>query len=98
MLRDGVKRICLIAIDDAYGDGLLADVQRELTGAGVSAGQIKVFQYEVGENSMIAKPDQIDEIARQVNAFQPEGVLVIGFEESSEVIKGLAKTGLQFRQ
>ncbi len=97
MLRDGVKKICVIAIDDAYGDGLLADVQRELTSAGISAGQIRVFQYEVGENSMIAKPDQITSIVQQVNAFQPDGVLVIGFEESSEVIKGLAKGGLSFR-
>jgi ABC-type branched-subunit amino acid transport system substrate-binding protein len=97
MLRDGVKKICLIAIDDAYGDGLMADVQKELTAAGVSASQIKVFQYEVGEDSMIAKPDQITDIARQVNGFEPDGVLVIGFEESAEVIKGLAKAGMRFR-
>lgn len=97
MLRDGVKKICVIAIKDAYGDGLLADVQRELTSAGISPDQIRTFQYDVGENSMIASPGQVGEIVQQVSAFRPEGVLVIGFEESAEVIKGLARAGLTFR-
>lgn len=98
MLRDGVHKLCIVARNDAYGEGLMAGVQKELAAAGLSPSQIKTFRYDVGENGMVAKPDQVNDIIQQVNAFQPEGVLVIGFEESAEVIKGISKAGLKFRR
>ncbi|WP_117208036.1 ABC transporter substrate-binding protein [Allorhizocola rhizosphaerae] len=98
MLRDGLRRICIVARGDAYGEGLMKDVQKELVAAGVSEGDIRTFKYEVGENGMLATPGQVEGVIGQIADWRPDGVLVIGFEESAEVIKGMAKTGLKFRR
>lgn len=97
MMRDGLRKIVIVARKDAYGDGLMNGVKKELAAAGVSPSSIRTFQYEVGEDGMASKAGEIGDIVGQVTAFQPDGVLVIGFEESAEVIKGLAQAGMKFR-
>jgi ABC-type branched-subunit amino acid transport system substrate-binding protein len=98
MMRDGLRRICVIARGDAYGEGLMSGVVRELNSAGVAAGDIKSFTYDLGENGLIGQPAQIGEIIAQITAQQPDGVLVIGFEESADVIKSMVKSGMKFRR
>lgn len=98
MLRDGIRKTVIISRKDAYGDGLMAGVKEALVAAGVSTSLIRTYQYDVGENGMASDPGQISGIIQQVAAFQPDGVLVIGFEESAEVIKGLSKAGIEFRR
>jgi ABC-type branched-subunit amino acid transport system substrate-binding protein len=96
MLRDGITKICIVARKDAYGEGLMTGVQKELAAAGVTA--VQTFTYDVGENGMVAKHEEVDGVVQQITAAQPQGVLVIGFEESAEVILGLAKAGVKFRR
>jgi len=98
ILRDGLGRISIVARGDAYGEGLMTDVKKELTAAGVAESTIATFRYDVGENGLIAKPAQVQDIIAQITSAQPDGVLVIGFEESAEVIKGMSKSGLKFRR
>ena len=98
MLRDGLRRISIVARGDAYGEGLMNGVKKELAAAGMSESDIATFRYDVGENGLIGKPAQVRDIISQITSAQPDGVLVIGFEESAEVIKGMWKSGLKFRR
>lgn len=98
MLRDGLRRVSIVARGDAYGDGLMAGVKKELAAAGMAEGDITTYRYDVGENGLIAKPDQVRDLISRISSAQPDGVLVIGFEESAEVIKGMSKSGLKFRR
>lgn len=98
MLRDGLRKICIVARADAYGEGLMAGVQEELVATGVNTSSIRTFRYEVGENGMVSNHDEVNNIVQQIKDFQPDGVVVIGFEESAEVIKGLSQAGLTFRR
>ncbi|WP_040390299.1 ABC transporter substrate-binding protein [Catelliglobosispora koreensis] len=97
MLRDGITKICIVARKDAYGEGLMSGVQKELAGMGLTA-SVQTFTYDVGENGMIGNENQVRDVINQIVAAKPEGVLVIGFEESAAVIKGLNKAGVQFRR
>jgi DNA-binding LacI/PurR family transcriptional regulator len=64
----------------------------------MAEGDITTYRYDVGENGLIGKPAQVRDIISQMTSAQPDGVLVIGFEESAEVIKGMSKSGLKFRR
>lgn len=98
ILRDGIQKICIVARKDAYGEGLMADVVKELALAGVPEDSITSFTYDVGEDSMKpANEGQVNDIIGEIVDMKPEGVLVIGFQESSEIIKGISKAGLKFR-
>jgi ABC-type branched-subunit amino acid transport system substrate-binding protein len=97
VLRDGARTVCIVARGDAYGEGLMAGVAKELTAAGLSAGSIRTFRYDLGTGGMVKDPNQVNEFARQIGEQQPDGVVVIGFEESADVIKALAKAGFKFR-
>jgi ABC-type branched-subunit amino acid transport system substrate-binding protein len=98
MLRDGLSRVSIVARGDAYGEGLMGGVKKELAAAGMPETEITTYRYDVGENGLIAKPDQVRDIISRITSAQPDGVLVIGFEESAEVIKGMFKSGLKFRR
>lgn len=97
ILRDGTRTVCIVARGDAYGEGLMAGVAKELIAAGLAQSNIRTFKYDLGTGGMVKDQGQISDFARQISEQQPDGVVVIGFEESAEVIKALAKLGLQFR-
>jgi branched-chain amino acid transport system substrate-binding protein len=97
VLRDGARSVSIVARGDAYGEGLMAGVAKELTAAGLSASSIHTYKYDLATGGMLKDQSQVNEFARQISEQQPDGVVVIGFEESAEVIKALAKLGLQFR-
>jgi ABC-type branched-subunit amino acid transport system substrate-binding protein len=93
ILRDGSKRIAIIARKDTYGEGLQASVRAELERVGVTNDQVKLLTYVPPEDD---KPQPIDFTAgaAQVKAFKPDAVLVIGFFESAQVIKALVAAGV----
>ena len=87
IMRDGVRRVAIIAREDAYGRGLLDSVKENLIAAGLSPDDVIDHPYN---------PDEPDfaSIATAVKAFDPDGVLIIGFDETAEVIDSLFKEGL----
>jgi len=94
IMRYGAQRVVIIARDDTYGKGLLDNVSSELKANGVRGENIKTVTYASKEQY---KPE---DFSRQVNdavGFKPEAILVVGFEESSNVIKGIAGKGIRFR-
>jgi ABC-type branched-subunit amino acid transport system substrate-binding protein len=94
MMRDATQKVAIVARADAYGEGLQRNVSDDLQRAGMPAAQIKLLTYQPAEGD--AKVDVSDAV-QQVKSFNPDSVLVIGFGESADVIKGLAAAGVQIR-
>jgi len=90
IMRDGVRRIYIVAREDAYGKGLMDSVRTDLINAGLSETDIKAVPY---------KPDapNFASLGTDVRAFAPDGVLVIGFEETADAIGSIMKAGLKSR-
>lgn len=90
IMRDGRQRILLIARDDTYGKGLQSGVQKELQDSGVAGEHIKLATYDVkdkySDGDQKAIFDKLGAIAKDFNA---DGILIIGYDESANVIKGL---------
>jgi len=97
ILRDGTRTVCIVARGDAYGEGLMAGVAKELAAAGLSPSSIKTFKYDLDTGGMVKDQNQVNVFARQITDQQPDGVVVIGFDESADVIKALVKDGIKFR-
>jgi ABC-type branched-subunit amino acid transport system substrate-binding protein len=93
IMRYGVRRIVIIARKDSYGLGLRDQVVEQLTAAGVNAENIKALDYEIREQY---KVEDFAPQARATTAFEPDSVLVIGFAESSNMIKALSARGMKF--
>jgi ABC-type branched-subunit amino acid transport system substrate-binding protein len=93
IMRYGAQRVALIARDDSYGIGLRDKVVAELKTAGIAEDHLKILKYDVQDEYKI---DQFSPQAREINAFKPDAVLVIGFEESANAIKALTALGLKF--
>jgi ABC-type branched-subunit amino acid transport system substrate-binding protein len=87
IMRDGVRRVAIIAREDAYGRGLLDSVQENLIAAGLASEAVVAHPYD---------PDNPDfsSIANAIKGFNPDGVLVIGFDETADAIDSLLKAGL----
>jgi ABC-type branched-subunit amino acid transport system substrate-binding protein len=96
--RDGARRVCIIARKDNYGEGLMRDVKKELVLTGLAESSICTFAYDLGDGGMAKDVAQFESIARDILGVQPDGVIVLGFEESSEAIKALATAGMTFRR
>jgi ABC-type branched-subunit amino acid transport system substrate-binding protein len=94
ILRDGSDRIVIIARGDTYGEGLQEHVRAELERAGHGADQVKLFSYEPPENAD-APPVDFTASAEEIRRFNPEGVLIIGFGESAQIIESLVAAGVE---
>jgi ABC-type branched-subunit amino acid transport system substrate-binding protein len=95
ILRDGAQRIVIAARADAYGEGLQHNTNDDLLKAGLAQGQIKLLTYKPQDGTG-PKPDMAG-LATQIKSFGPDGVLVIGFGESADLIKALSSAGVQLR-
>ncbi|GAA1841156.1 ABC transporter substrate-binding protein [Asanoa iriomotensis] len=93
ILRDGPSRIAIVARDDSYGVGLKDNVISELTKAGFPTDQVETLVYEPPTPGA---PDiDFASGAKQIRATSPDGVLLIGFGESAQIIKAIAKAGVR---
>lgn len=94
MLRDGDRTVCIIARGDADGEGLMLGVTKELVAAGVGQSNIRTFEYGLAAGGTIKDPNQVEAFAHQISDRQPDGLLIIGFAESADVIKSLVNAGM----
>jgi ABC-type branched-subunit amino acid transport system substrate-binding protein len=90
IMRDGVRKIAIVARDDAYGKGLMDSVRERLLEAGLTAGDVKTVPYN-------SETPDFSGLGADIKAFDPDGVLVIGFDESADAIGELWKAGLESR-
>ena len=87
MAEDGVQRVSILALNDPYGTGLADNTVRDLEAAGVPADQIQKIIYDPNAQSFNAEVDQ-------VKNFNPDGIAVIGFEESAKIITRMHEVGI----
>lgn len=97
IVRDGPRKVTLIARNDPYGTGLAEDVRKKLLAAGMTEGNIQMLSYEV-DGEKVKDDSEIANLAEQTIRFKPTGVLVVGLAESADVIKALADADLQIRR
>lgn len=93
ILRDGVAKIVVISRADEYGEGLRDNTVAALRGFGVPAGDIVQLDYPVMADPAQPIPD-LDELVHRVVREAPEGILIIGFGESAQIIQALVDAGL----
>ncbi|AZZ82647.1 MULTISPECIES: ABC transporter substrate-binding protein [Gordonia] len=87
MAEDGVQRVSILALNDPYGTGLADNTVRDLEAAGVPADQIQKIIYDPNAQSFNAEVDQ-------VKNFNPDGVALIGFEESAKILTRMHEVGI----
>ncbi|MGI5524871.1 ABC transporter substrate-binding protein [Micromonospora sp. CA-259024] len=97
ILRDGSQKIVIVARKDSYGEGLQATVRDELEKAGIGGDRLKLMTYEPPADAK-APPVDFGDGAKEIKSFGADAVLIIGFGESAQVIRGLADAGVQIRQ
>jgi ABC-type branched-subunit amino acid transport system substrate-binding protein len=90
IMRDGVRRVVIVAREDTYGRGLMDAVKDNLLRAGLETAHIKTVAY----NS--ERPDFIG-LGEEVKAFAPDGVLLIGYDETAKAIDSMIEAGLSSR-
>jgi ABC-type branched-subunit amino acid transport system substrate-binding protein len=90
IMRDGARKIFIVARADEYGEGLRDGVKELLVSAGVPDGDIGSYAYNIDT------PD-FSNLGTEVKRFQPDAVLVVGFEESADAIIAIEAAGLTVR-
>ncbi|PZG00593.1 ABC transporter substrate-binding protein [Micromonospora deserti] len=96
ILRDGPRKIALVARKDSYGEGLQGYVRTELERAGFGGDRVKLLTYEPPEDAK-ANPVDFTAGAKEIKDFDADAVLIIGFAESAQVIRALADAGMEIR-
>lgn len=85
VVADGNQTVAIIALNDAYGNGLAEQAAATITESG---GEIVVdLRYDPAATSF---DSELDEIA----AADPDAIIVIGFNESSKVLRGMVERGI----
>lgn len=92
ILRDGVRRVFVVARDDSWGQGLLSNLRANLESAGVVARDIETMTYQPGATAD-DRPHLAD-LPDLVKEFAPEGLVILGFDESTHVITALLSGGV----
>jgi ABC-type branched-subunit amino acid transport system substrate-binding protein len=87
IMRDGARKVYIVARADEYGEGLRDGVKDLLLSAGVPDKDIDSYAYNIDT------PD-FSNLGAEVKQFQPDAVLVVGFEESADAILAIEAAGL----
>lgn len=85
VLQDGFTKVAIMSLQDSYGDGLNANVTKAVTEGG---GEIVA--------NVVYDPKATDFAAdvAKIKAAGPEAIVLIGFDESAQIIQELVKQGI----
>ena len=81
---DGATNVAIIARNDAYGTGLAEVVQSTLEAAGITVSVVKIYEPDAGT---------FDAEVNEIVGAAPDAVVVIGFEESSKILRTMVENG-----
>jgi hypothetical protein len=84
---DGNNTVGILARNDPYGTGLADNAEEDLLAAGLSQDDIVKIIYDPTASNF-------DSEVQQMVDFNPDAIVVIGFEESSKIIQGLNAQGI----
>jgi ABC-type branched-subunit amino acid transport system substrate-binding protein len=87
VLRDGSAKVLIVNRNDAWGNGLRDMLAQTLQAAGLNASDIHVFTYP----GVASADEQLDlsALPKQVKGFAPDGIVLLGFDETVHVIDKL---------
>ncbi len=85
VLQDGYTKVAIMSLQDSYGDGLNANITKAVTEGG----------GEVVAN-VVYDPKATDFAAdvAKIKAAGPEAIVLVGFDESAQIIQELVKQGI----
>ncbi len=81
---DGNQRVSIMALNDPYGTGLADNLEANLIAAGIPQDQLQKIIYDPNAASFNAEVDQVAQ-------FNPDGIAVIGFDESKRIITRMSE-------
>jgi ABC-type branched-subunit amino acid transport system substrate-binding protein len=87
LIADGNTSVGMLALNDPYGTGLAENIQENLISDGIGEDAIQVVIYDPNATSFRT------EVADMVE-FNPDAIIVIGFDESSIVITEMNAQGI----
>ena len=85
IVADGNTSVAILALQDAYGVGLTANVKKSVEGA---QGEV------VAEVIYDPKAAEFTAEVSKIKAADPQAIVVIGFDETAKIIQELAKQGI----
>ena len=87
VLADGNTSVGILNLNDAYGTGLADNVSANLVDGGLSEDDVLAITYDPNASSYDS------EVQRMVE-FDPDAIIVIGFDESARIIQELNAQGI----
>jgi hypothetical protein len=87
LAEDGNNTVGILARNDSYGNGLAENTRENLLAGGLSEDQVVTVIYDPNAANF-------DDIVQEMVDFNPDGIVVIGFVESSRIIEGLNENGI----
>ncbi len=87
IIEDGNNTVGILALNDPYGTGLAENTLQNLVDAGLSEDDIQSITYD-------PQAANFDSEVQQMVDFNPDAIIVIGFEESSRILVGHNATGV----
>jgi hypothetical protein len=87
IIEDGNNTVGILALNDPYGTGLAENTVNNLIDAGLSEDDIVSITYD-------PQAANFDSEIQEMVDFNPDAIVVIGFEESSRILQGLNSNGI----
>lgn len=87
IIEDGNNTVGILALNDPYGTGLAENTLNNLVDAGLSEDDIQSITYD-------PQAANFDSEVQQMVDFNPDAIVVIGFEESSRILTDLNSNGI----
>jgi ABC-type branched-subunit amino acid transport system substrate-binding protein len=85
IVEDGNQNVAFIVRNDSYGNGLLEEAVKAVEDGGGTVVATKIY-----DEKATSFDTEVDEIAAQ----DPDAVVVIGFEESSKILRTMVEKGI----
>jgi ABC-type branched-subunit amino acid transport system substrate-binding protein len=82
IIADGNNSVGILALNDPYGTGLAENAKNNLIESGLAEEDIKSIIYD-------PQAQNYDSEVQEMVDFDPDAIVVIGFEESARIIEGL---------
>jgi hypothetical protein len=87
VIADGNNSVGILALNDPYGTGLAENTKANLIESGLAEEDIRDIIYD-------PQAQNYDTEVQEMVDFDPDAIIVIGFEESARIIEGLNAQGI----
>jgi hypothetical protein len=85
--QDGNQSVGILAQNGEYGTGLAEQIVNNLDSAGLTGDSVKSVYYD-------PTASDFSDVVQQMVDFNPDAIVVVGFDESAKIIKGLNEQGI----